>query len=149
MNTQPRPETIVEPIPDTIGPWDLFDGSGAFNGLDLATDDIAVFLDTNSETLDLRQVAEQIDSGADGRAGSGRRRATRRDGSRSARATGGSGDAATMSSSTATVGRDRRSRRGSGPRDGGDRGASTSTNAASYERCCRRRPDAGSDIPLQ
>jgi len=69
VNTQPRPETIVEPIPGTIGPWDLFDGGGVFPGLDLATDDIAVFIDTNSETLDLRQVAEQLGPRPDGEPG--------------------------------------------------------------------------------
>jgi len=69
VQTQPRPDVIVEPIPGAIGPWDLFDGGGVFPGLDLATDDIAVFIDTNSETLDLRQFAEQIRQRPDGRAG--------------------------------------------------------------------------------
>lgn len=66
----PRPEVLVEPIPGSIGPWELFDGSGEHDGLTLAHGDIAVMLDSNWLNLDqLRAIAEQLGPRADGRAG--------------------------------------------------------------------------------
>ncbi len=63
----PRREVIVEPIPGTIGPWDLFDGSGEYLGLTLATDDISVDLDSNWLGIDqLRAIAERLGPRPDG-----------------------------------------------------------------------------------
>lgn len=63
----PRPDVIVEPIPGKIGPWELFDGSGEYEGLTLATDDLAVFLDSNWLGYDdLRALAAELGPRGDG-----------------------------------------------------------------------------------
>jgi len=65
--TGPRPDVIVEPIRGTIGPWtDLFAGGGVFNGLDIATDDIVVRINTNADGVDLRRFAARIGPRPDG-----------------------------------------------------------------------------------
>lgn len=67
QTTSPRPDVIVEPIPGTIGPWELFDGSGEYDGLTLAHGDISVALDSNWLGLDqLRALAAQLGPRADG-----------------------------------------------------------------------------------